>query len=321
MACDPSSPSFCCYNIPICGGFCAPTENPDTSCYRHVSNEYTIPASPRFMQLAPACEFSPCCVFCGKLGVRQCTAQRKPVFTFAAAVNLASLILCIIAALSGFATEASTLERLPWVKGTGKQCIQGSCADVSVYIGITARYVTSTSGGVTTSQVSKWDDGATCNALDQTSNDICKKCKDNLIAKSSLIFGIIGAFPTIATDLQRTTIFGDVNCQNTMGIVTNLFSFVMTLWSLISFRIACYMDLPDKYGGATMDWDMGPGFRCLMLAVIIKLIDVICHLLVQTPQERWRKPEKELTSVTDYMKLCGSPVEIKKPDVVGVPSS
>ena len=33
----------CCYSIPFCGGFCAPTVNPETSPIRQVSNEYTLP--------------------------------------------------------------------------------------------------------------------------------------------------------------------------------------------------------------------------------------------------------------------------------------
>ena len=43
----------CCYNIPFFGGFCAPTENPEPSPLRHVSNEYTLPPPPNARQNMP----------------------------------------------------------------------------------------------------------------------------------------------------------------------------------------------------------------------------------------------------------------------------
>mmetsp|Transcript_123457 Transcript_123457/g.193668 ORF Transcript_123457/g.193668 Transcript_123457/m.193668 type:complete len:317 (+) Transcript_123457:66-1016(+) len=315
MACDSSSPKFCCYNIPICGGFCAPTENPDESCYRHVSNEFTIPASPKFMMVAPLCEHSPCCILCGQIGVPALAPYRKCIFTFAATANIVAAILCLIAAVSGLSTDAGKLENLPWVKGVGTLCpTTGTCADTKLYIGITARYAVT----ATSSQVSKWDDASSCDgALIPSLNEMCQDCKDNLLASTTLITGIISAFPTITTDFQRTTTFGDVNCQSSFGVLSNIFSFVMTFTSLWSFRTACFSDLPNSFGtGSTMDWEMGPGFRCLMGATIIKVIDIFCHLLVQTPAVRWRKPDKAITDVTDYMKLVGQPVELSG-EVIG----
>ena len=70
------------------------------------------------------------------------------------------------------------------------------------------------------------------------------------------------------------------------------------------------MDLPDDLdfiGGeiVTIDWDLGLGFRSLVIALIVKMIDLICHCLVPTPAERWVKPDKDVQDVTDYMKIVG----------------
>merc|ERR1719199_421345 len=62
----------CClqavYRIPICGGWCAPTVNPDPTCYRRISNEWTMIGGGVFMYLAPCIEYNMCCRFVGSRG-------------------------------------------------------------------------------------------------------------------------------------------------------------------------------------------------------------------------------------------------------------
>ena len=49
------------YNIPCCGGFCAPTVSPEESCLKHVSNEYTLPASGVYLKASPVIESNVVC--------------------------------------------------------------------------------------------------------------------------------------------------------------------------------------------------------------------------------------------------------------------
>ena len=61
----------CIINIPICGGFCAETENPERSCLKHFSNEMTVPQP---CVVTHGCrlfwEHSRCCISLGGIGTR-----------------------------------------------------------------------------------------------------------------------------------------------------------------------------------------------------------------------------------------------------------
>merc|ERR1711907_893322 len=92
--------------------------------------------------------------------------------------------------------------------------------------------------------------------------------------------------------------------------VTNIVGFISTMAALLGFRKACYMDLPEEFDNTMkIEWSLGPGFRCLMAATIIKIIDLVCHCVLPTPEERWRSPGADMQDVTDYMKMVGAPVK------------
>jgi len=63
------------------------------------------------------------------------------------------------------------------------------------------------------------------------------------------------------------------------------------------------MDLPTKISSTTLKWDMGIGFRCLIVATILKLFDMTLHLLLPTPAPRALKPPKDVTELVDFMML------------------
>eukprot|EP00930_Biecheleria_cincta_P087577 TRINITY_DN76805_c0_g1_i1.p1 TRINITY_DN76805_c0_g1~~TRINITY_DN76805_c0_g1_i1.p1 ORF type:complete len:365 (-),score=39.32 TRINITY_DN76805_c0_g1_i1:120-1178(-) len=347
MACGEKS---CCYHIPICGGFCAPTANPDESFWRHFSNEFTLPLAPRYMGLAPCVENSGCCTAVAKLGLPAADRHRKKVMALAAAANVVALILTIFATL-GLTMNSSLLQSTHWVhgKGTGEA--------VEVYIGVSmmseqidcekitqrenrlpnisicetglkqAGFVQQS--GSVYERNTEWKSEGVCvkeyiqGPDREILEGLCKQCKENMLPVTSLILSIVAQLPTLATNLQRATVYGDVNCQATMGVVSNLFSLVTSMMSLIGFRFACWRDLPRSIDGREVQWELGIGFRCLMVATLVKVLDAACHLLLPTPRARWTKPSPEITDVKDYMMLaCEGSKYVEQGDAqpVGKPS-
>jgi hypothetical protein len=62
---------------------------------------------------------------------------------------------------------------------------------------------------------------------------------------------------------------------------TAFMGFFGTLFSLSSYVSGCSDELPDRSAsGESIDWIMGPGFCCLLVATLIKPIDFLAHLIV-----------------------------------------
>ena len=81
------------------------------------------------------------------------------------------------------------------------------------------------------------------------------------------------------TDFQRSTRKGDLNCQKFMALLTGIIGTITNLIALSSYADLCYTNLPESYNGVDMDYRLGPAFNCLLVATILKPIDVIIHLL------------------------------------------
>jgi hypothetical protein len=85
-------------------------------------------------------------------------------------------------------------------------------------------------------------------------------------------------FPTISTDLQRSTRKGDLNCQKFMAILTGTIGTITNLIALSSYSAECFTNLPDSLYGYDMDYYLGPAFNCMLAATILKPVDVLIHL-------------------------------------------
>lgn len=346
--CSPYSPSFWVFNIPICGGFCAPTVSPEDSCLRHFSNEYTLPLSPRFVQFSPVIEHSRCCVGVGRLGLGWAERRRKTVMIFGALMNSLSLVLCVIAATGGLASDPGSwaFKAFPWVRTdvTLSCSLAGATSplDVSLRVNVKLYHASIDCSSMTDpalcesalaqrgfeisedgtmEKATRWDEPDTCEAsIIPDISERCEECANSLISESSIIISILGQLPTIATDLQRSTRFGDVNCQKTMGMLTNLITFFSSIVALLAFRWHCYQMSEDKsdlqfdLDGSlcevtdAVDKQLGLGFRCLMVATCIKIVDLICHALVPTPRERWTKPkDSPVRDTAEYLMIASRP--------------
>jgi hypothetical protein len=244
-------------------------------------------------------------------------------------LNFVALILSIIALISGLATEGARVEALPWVEGDAEltDTTGAVTANYKLFISMKLRYETVDceessdtllcgtfveTAGFTHKEDTiyerklEWDDVACADNpnIDVDTEKMCKDCKENLVPSFSLVLSILVQFPTMTTDLQRSTRYGDVNCQSAFGLCTNIFGFVVSLGALMSFRKACYNDLPGSLYGQDVDWSIGVGYNCVFVATVIKLLDASVHFLLPTPKQKWKKPPAGITEVEDYMMLA-----------------
>merc|ERR1719188_1217339 len=90
--------------------------------------------------------------------------------------------------------------------------------------------------------------------------------------------------------------------------------------ALLSFRGSCYEPSHDPIAQhvsdllgvlcedpGAVDKQLGPGFRCLMAATCIKIVDLVCHALVPTPKERWTTPDPPVKDTAEYLSLASMP--------------
>lgn len=330
----------CIYNIPICGGFCAPTRSSESSCYRHVSNEYTLPAGKLLPKLLPVLETSMCCRRFGRIGTTWAGRNRKIIGTVLSTANALAIPLLIFAAF-GMTTDPAVLRRTYWVHGRvtipfpDELHVPDGHLVLETYIGTsmhfdsasceetvpeaTCREVLRSAGFEAVDGVyyrsARWSDTQYCDKdsglfagmlSDEEAayrTEHCEECRGSQVASSALIFSVLGQLPTLTTNLQRATRYGDINCQKFFGVLSNLMTFVTTLAAIVTFSQGCYKNLPRERFGATMQWSHGMGFLFLFFATCVKVPDAIFHLLIPTPGQRWQKPVGPIEDLADYMDL------------------
>jgi hypothetical protein len=311
------------YRIPCCGGFCAPTVNPEESCLKHVSNEWTLPASGVYLKASPVIESNLVCRSCGRLGVQATQEFRRPLMVAGSLVNFVGCILSIFAAI-GMASSYGGLVFGHWVYGE----ITVDDWPLKMYLGVSSRVfavecasdgcISFATGADFTDEGSniyaKEQDDETCsNSFGSAAiTSMCEECKDNQFSESTLILGVITYWPTILTNFQRSTEFGDVNCQKFLGIFTNVLGFFTSLSALSAYADACYSSLPtsvdiviagdNAYAGtADISWSMGGCFGCLIAATFLRLIDLAIHIVVPTPPARHEPMKSDVKEITDYL--------------------
>eukprot|EP00656_Telonema_subtile_P025156 TRINITY_DN2725_c0_g1_i1.p1 TRINITY_DN2725_c0_g1~~TRINITY_DN2725_c0_g1_i1.p1 ORF type:complete len:477 (+),score=86.51 TRINITY_DN2725_c0_g1_i1:148-1578(+) len=322
----------CIYKIPICGGFCAPTASTEKSCLRHFSNKDTPPQP---------CLSSYCCRRCwehptpcrcmGRVGFAWADRNRSYIMLTAFCVSFISWVFCFVA-LAAASTETSVILDVAWARGTtalDATLHPPSGASVTSYIGINARVdVVTPTGGVSTTSTVNWDDPGACTVNGFTFPG-CSSCEDTATgAISWLIVAVVTQMFQMATDLQRATRYGDLNCQKVMGIATGLFSAYTTLQSLSSFMQNCASKNNFEWffstsesssassGATSTDIKASTGFVLLFMATVLKLFDVVCHVIVPTPvQKHGYMPAEgcEGPSLEGYMQECAQECEWGKP--------
>lgn len=230
------------------------------------------------------CEAALPCVMFGAVGFRSLPfgIQRHHVMYFALFFSVAGLIF-LIAGICATSTNNTTIMRTAWAVGSGKGDTPGR-----VFVGL-VRVVYKANGDVNGIDISDVD----CDEL----GDACDSCVD---AVSSIlptaILGVITQLPQILTDLQRSTSRGDRNCQKVFGVVTGIFGCVTTIIALSEFGQSCWRIDADRF-----NMQPGPGFILTVLATLLKVVDVFCHLVLPMPPLSARGTEEEPKNAKDTL--------------------
>jgi hypothetical protein len=210
-----------------------------------------------------SCETTGFCEKLGKIGFKSVEENRAKVMYLASFLSFLSIIFCIVAVTS-ISTVGENVKNTCWT--------YGQTSSVNFYVGLEAIVIDA--DGMD-DLVLKWDD-ALCN------EPYCDDCKEATSGSvTTAIMSLITCIPTLATDLQRSTRKGDLNCQKFMALFTGFVGTISTLVALSTYADGCFRNLPDKdASGDDINWGLGPGFSMLLIATFLKPLDMIFHMLL-----------------------------------------
>eukprot|EP00397_Hematodinium_sp_SG-2012_P041417 GEMP01045608.1.p1 GENE.GEMP01045608.1~~GEMP01045608.1.p1 ORF type:complete len:442 (+),score=56.12 GEMP01045608.1:88-1413(+) len=365
------------YRVPICGGFCAPTQSPEKSALRHFSNEKTVICYFVFWKLLRVLEQNKVCYRIGAIGMQTSRRQRKIIM--ASAFVIASLCAALIVfSIAGNSTNAATLRIFPWAQGSGStKNANGEVIRSKYYIGILQRIVDVEMSRAHYNEIidtmrkqvdfesdekldddvyrltfaKPWEDG--CEFADpdfqsehrkrarrkMTSEQhrhhhhhdepkYCEGCYEDMttsigfmimlfVSQLATIYSVVAVailinVPTIATDCQRITEFGDLNCQKFFGAFCSLIGIYGCFDGVMKFYHGCYAEAPEtlalhEFPAVKLKWELGRCWHFFMWAGVLKIVDCIFHFLVQTPPGRHVRIDPAPDSLGDFMQNVDPP--------------
>jgi multidrug transporter EmrE-like cation transporter len=138
--------------------------------------------------------------------------------------------------------------------------------------------------------------------------DKCKSCRDvSSTLMISLGISLLAYIPSMSTSFSRMYYNYDVNCRKTLAIFTTALSFCLALKTIIGYKNNCYsafydvqipLDLQDREVVAqqdasnstqegvvtvSMEWNGGVGLLCLVVAMVLKILELTLHLILPSP--------------------------------------
>lgn len=75
-----------------------------------------------------------------------------------------------------------------------------------------------------------------------------------------------------------------------MGILTGILGFLTTLAALNSFADTCFRELSPAVSALSIDKKAGAAFIMLLVATVLKVVDIIAHLIVPVPKQNYWTP-------------------------------
>ena len=303
------------YRIPIFGGYCAPTKNPSKSCLRHVSNEWSPQPCLRSFGFRRCLEHASIPRFVGKTGTQWGARHRASILSFAFFLSFVGWGFLIFASCA-LTSKKRTLFATHW--------LLFDLDDESAKIRLGLSHLGVSRRGFNYAQ-RKIEDACEENFVFQSkkfketlilkTDDIdlfyqgsCTRCRRAAKKSASLaITATIVQVFQMTMALQRTTPFGDMNCQKMFGIAAGLYGFFATLASLRIFRRNCGISTDSPWSSArsekveaySLDEETeyqvrlrvksGLALSLLLITIWMKAIYVICHLLVPTPPAKHHK--------------------------------
>jgi hypothetical protein len=293
--------------IPICGGYLASTKNPEQTCLKRFSNEETVP-QPCLRRYVCRLFFEHNIVLrtFGRVGFEACERNRKPIMLFAFSLSTIAWFMTISAACA-YTNSADNIRNTFWGWGSVDD---GSS---TYYIGLKQLVLEDTISKGSSATIS-WEGRGVCDesiTFDSKSYGIvtapdgvvtnCGRCKTHAQGIMRLVVSsCITQVFQMTTDLQRSTRYGDMNCQKLFGTVTSFYGLFSAVGPLIDFRVSCglrdtlppwaktsQLNVTLASGGfeeVDVEFRAGPGYIVLYLALVLKIVDAICHLIVPTPE-------------------------------------
>eukprot|EP00961_Rhodomonas_salina_P033335 448741-Rhodomonas_salina.1 len=259
-----------------------------------ISNPMAPPCLAKIRVCRNVCEYSAPCRAVGGCGTQWGSENRQKLFVGATAVAVLALIFSSVA-VAGVTHDTTVLKNVYWAKGSGTLRGVGGVdfqRDFTIYIGLTTQVVDVKDNGNTVFTNKTWWSDVNC---------LGPQCEDCKTQAGSMVTGAIMALvtclPTIQTNIQRSQSKWDMNCQKFLAqFMANGIGFIGTLLALSSFASGCYENLPDsittcneesgvRVCGTASDikWSLGPGFILILIATLLKIIDLVVNCLVPTP--------------------------------------
>jgi len=128
------------------------------------------------------------------------------------------------------------------------------------------------------------------------------------------LLGVLLQIPSIATNMQRITEFGDLNCQKSLGMGFAVMSIYGCLDGTIQFQ-DCYHSAPasiriPEIGDSNdvaipLEWELGAAWHLFFVGGMFKICDLIFHTVIQTPPARQLKASSSPATLGEFMQNVG----------------
>lgn len=229
------------------------------------------------------CEKNFICVNLGKIGLKFFDDNRGPIMLFTAFIAILCTLLTIIS-LIGASYETENIKNCAWSYG---ETDNGD----EIWVGLSAFVIEA--GGVT--DTTGWR-----NADCPNEENYCENCKSiSLESISFVVINLITSIPNIKGALERSTKFGDRNCEKNFQVLTCIIGLFSSLISLSEYADKCARNLPNEIGTTTVTYKLGPGFICLLVATLLLAINFLTNLLTPVPQLDEKEINEHLRGPSD----------------------
>ena len=251
--------------------------------------------------LAAILEQNKFCEAFGRIGSKNFNYQkRRELLLFGVAANVLSFLLSLFACLS-ISLKFNHIVAAGFSKGFA-YIPSADLPTSGIWIGLRGVAIRNFQGQavindsyVEGDQVIEFD--SFCDYVDEglptyMDPDDCDSCAE---ASSGLITAVIMAtlltLPNIFTDILRMYPNYDLNCQKFFGSILNLASAASSLYAYRGYADLCfkkfYAEGQVSEGESMLEvmflWRPGNGLICIIVATILKGIDIIIMLMIPTP--------------------------------------
>ena len=218
------------------------------------------------------CETNNFCRASGKLGLKIFDDHRGPIMLCTAFLATLSSIL-ILVAVCAMSYNDSTVQNTCWTYGETED-------GDKIWVGLNA-FVTEINGET---RSTGWR-SADCGGGDS----YCDDCKDVCLESISFaMMNLITSIPKIKGAIERSTPQGDRNCEKNFQLLTATIGFFSSLSALSVYADGCARNLPGEIGpggGMSIDYELGPGYVCILVATLLLPINFFVNLLMPVPDK------------------------------------